>query len=185
MGDRQGFLTIRGGRLRGKKIAIPADGVRPTTDKMRGQIFNLIDTHFRLADGRARLPGAIVLDAFAGTGALGLEAQSRGAGQVTAWDTSPREVRALKGLGLAATQQSALSPATAARPADLVFLDPPYNKGLITLALRALQSAQWIDAETLIIAEAEAGLTPPEAIDVLAEKRAGSSILWVFRAPAT
>ena len=180
MGANPGFLTIRGGKLRGKKIAIPGDGVRPTTDKMREQIFNLVDRHFRLPDGRARLPGARVLDAFAGTGALGLEALSRGAGDVFAWDSSPREAKALQSLGLNASHQSALAPKTASAAMDLIFLDPPYAKGLINQALTALAREGWIDQDTLIIAEAEASLSPPEGFDIKTEKAAGQSKLWLL-----
>ena len=178
---KPGFLTVRGGKLRGKKIPIPDTGVRPTTDKMREQIFNLIDQYFRLPDGRARLLGAHVLDAFAGTSALGLEALSRGAGKVIAWDINHTEMTGLKNLGLKAVQQSALTPPLSSQAMDLIFLDPPYGKGLIARTLIALQKTGWLDAQSLVIAEAEAGLLPSEGFKVLAQKSAGQSQIWLMQ----
>ena len=152
------------------------------------QALNLIDSHFRHADGRSRWVGACVLDAFAGTGALGWEAAGRGAAQVWFWDTEPAQIRALEGLdirlpglGVQAACQSALQPPRALHPMDLIFLDPPYGKGLVDKALHALATAGWIGVETRIYAETELGTGAPLGFHVCAERISASSCLRVLQ----
>lgn len=184
---KPGFLTLRGGKWRGKKIPIPADGsVRPTTDRAREQAFALLDQHFRHVDGRMRWAGARILDAFAGTGALGLEAASRGAKHVQLWDVAAAQARSLaeaaKGFpGVVVTKVSALSPPPAGQPMDLIFLDPPYHKGLVDQALGSLGSQGWINASTLIYAETEASTPPPKGFDILVERTSASSCLRLLK----
>lgn len=188
-GAKPGFLTLRGGVYKGRRLAIPADGsVRPTTDRAREQAFDLIGQHFRLPDGRARWAGAKVLDAFAGTGALGLEAVSRGAGHLWAWDTSGREAVNLTGIArnftkaeIEVARQSALHPPKAPMAMDLVFLDPPYSKGWVASGLKALVAAGWVEVSTLIYAETEASSAMPQGYDLLAERITASSCLRLLR----
>ena len=186
---KPGFLTLRGGKFRGKKIPIPGDGsVRPTTDRAREQAFALLDQHFRHADGRARWRGARVLDAFAGTGALGLEAASRGAETVHFWDTSLQQINLLKqalkslpAFQAHVDQGSALSPSRATKPMDLIFLDPPYGKGLAERSLMALEQEGWIADQTLIYAETELGTDVPAGYLSLAERKTASSVLRLLK----
>ena len=186
MASPKGFLTLHSGRLRGKRIPVPRDGsVRPTTDRARERALGLIEAHFRHRDGRLRWSGARVLDAFAGSGALGLEALGKGAGQLWLWDHAPAQVSALRHLlaslnaeGATVAQQSALAPPPAPQAMDLIFLDPPYGKGLVPAALAALKAAGWLDAPTLVYAETEAAAPPPaEDFTVLAQRASASSCL--------
>ena len=142
----------------------------------------MLDRHFRHADGRGRWQGAWVLDAFAGTGALAMEALSRGAARVTAWDVSPRQAKALYDLAatypaLTADQSSALTPPTTQAPVDLLFLDPPYGQGLVAQALGTLEQRGWVGPQTLIYAETEQGVRLPSSFMKLEERTNAGSLL--------
>lgn len=199
---KSGFLTLRGGKYRGKKIPIPAEGVRPTTDRARAQAFDLLALHFRHADGRARWTNARVLDAFAGTGALGLEALSRGARELIFWDTGGPQCQALtqiiKDLSGAKAKvqitaqskvqaqvqrQSALTPPPppGRTPWDLILIDPPYGKNMVQRSLDALRSSGWIGPETLIYAESEQTCAAPEGFKVIEERNNAQSHLRLLR----
>ena len=135
--------------------------MRPTADRTREALFNIL-TGGKLSDeGAKRLPGARVLDAFAGTGALGLEALSRGAAEVTFMENFAPAIEIcranIKALGeeenAALLACDVLHPRPAPAPCDLVFLDPPYNQGFAELALVALKKAGWIAPEALVSVE--------------------------------
>ncbi|HVZ91794.1 MAG TPA: 16S rRNA (guanine(966)-N(2))-methyltransferase RsmD [Rhizomicrobium sp.] len=158
-------MRITGGALRGRTLATPADArVRPTADKVRQAIFNIL-AHHDFGTG-FRLEGARVCDLFAGTGAMGVEALSRGAAFALFVEDSA-DSRALiranvEALGLTgvtkiwrrdATRLGAMAPG-AGGPFDLVFLDPPYRKGLIGPALAALRAGEWLSPGALAVAEA-------------------------------
>jgi 16S rRNA (guanine966-N2)-methyltransferase len=157
-------MRIVAGRLRGLTLATPKDArVRPTSDRVREAIFNVLAHNdfgvgFRLQDAR-------VLDLFAGTGALGLEALSRGAKYVLFVDDHA-ESRALIRQNVEAANATGATkiwrrdaaglgplPANAGGPFELVFLDPPYRKGLVAGALASMREGQWLAPHALIAAE--------------------------------
>lgn len=154
-------MRVTGGRLRGRQLAVPAGrDVRPTTDRVREALFNIVQ---HAAWAGSVLDGAIVLDAFCGTGALGIEALSRGAARAWFMDTSPASLaiaqRNASALGL--DDQASFLRADATRPppaqaaATLVFLDPPYRQGLSNAALSALAAAGWIAPGAIIASEGD------------------------------
>src|SRR5438046_8641752 len=143
-------MRIVGGRLRGRALATPkSHAIRPTADRLREALFNIL-VH---AHGDP-ISGARVLDLFAGTGALGIEAVSRGAAFALFVDDGA-EARALlrqnvEALGVAAVTRifrrdaTKLGPAHPVEPFSLVFLDPPYGRGLAVKALVSAREGGWL-----------------------------------------
>ncbi len=180
-------MRVVGGRLRSRPIAGPkSDSLRPTADRLREALFNIL-TH---AYGDP-VTGARVLDLFAGTGALGIEAMSRGAAYALFVDDGV-EARALlrnntEALGLGGTTRifrrdaTKLGPAHPLEPFTLVFLDPPYRKGLAEAALTAAREGGWLKPEALAVVEeaADAGFTAPEGFTEL-ERRPYDDTELVF-----
>lgn len=165
-------MRIVGGALGGRNLHAPDDmSVRPTSDKVRQAIFNVL-AHGGFAPA---LEGAHIIDLFAGTGALGLEAISRGAAYCLFVEEAA-ESRALirrnvEAFGLTgatkiwrrdATRLGPLA-AGAGGPFALAFLDPPYRKGLIAPALAALAGGGWLARDALAVAETAADEPAPEA----------------------
>jgi len=167
-------MRIVAGRFKGRALVAPADArLRPTSDKVRQAIFNILEhSDFKGAvAGAAGLEGARVIDLFAGTGALGLEALSRGA-RYCLFVEEAAESRALirenvEALALTgaskiwrrdATNLGALDTLS---PFDLAFLYPPYRKNLLAPALKGLASGGWLNAGALIVAEAAEDETIP------------------------
>ncbi|CAA7624624.1 16S rRNA (guanine(966)-N(2))-methyltransferase RsmD [Magnetospirillum sp. UT-4] len=174
-------MRIVGGRHRGRRLAAPAGGAtRPTADRAREALFNIL-AHSPLV----ALDGAVVVDAFAGSGALGLEALSRGAAAVTFLDSHPAALAAirdnLKSLGETATvlRADATRPPAAVAPCTLAFLDAPYGKGLSEPALAALAGAGWLAESALCVVEVAAAedFTPPDGFTVVDERRYGAAKL--------
>jgi 16S rRNA (guanine966-N2)-methyltransferase len=159
-------MRITGGTFRGRLLAAPADAsVRPTSDRTRQAIFNMLQ-HKDFGIGFA-LDGAAALDLFAGTGALGIEALSHGARWCLLVDDSAdsralqrENVEALNLTGATriwrrdATELGPISP-SAGGPFNLVFLDPPYRKGLIPRALKSLTEGGWLADKALLVAETD------------------------------
>ena len=152
-------MRIIGGRNRGRKLVLPDEAyTRPTTDRVREAIFNILLHH-----PAVRLQGSRVLDGFAGSGAMGLEALSRGALHVTFVEHQLNVAKVLQQNieGLANKNHvklihgDLLKIKTAAYPMDLVFLDPPYGKGLEFTAIPYLHRQGWIDKNTIIIYETD------------------------------
>jgi len=152
-------MRIVGGKFRGKVLTSPEDdSIRPTADRTRESVFNILAS--RLG---ASFDGLRVLDLFAGTGALGLEALSRGASHVTFVDTGADarglirdHIEAFGAGGVAKLLRrdaTALGEAGTMGPVDLVFLDPPYGKGLAEQALVSLRNGGWLKPETLLVLE--------------------------------
>jgi len=152
-------MRIIGGKFRGKVLTSPEDdSIRPTADRTRESVFNILAS--RLG---ASFDGLRVLDLFAGTGALGLEALSRGASHVTFVDTGADarglirdHIEAFGAGGVAKLLRrdaTALGEAGTMGPVDLVFLDPPYGKGLAEQALVSLRNGGWLKPETLLVLE--------------------------------
>ena len=161
-----GKLRIIGGVWRGRSIAVATDGVRPTSDRAREAVFNRLIHGF--TDHGFRLPGARVADVFAGSGALGLEALSRGAARVTFLERDPAIATLIRDniAHLDAEDRAmvmgadATSPPRAVDPCDLVLLDPPYSEDVMTAALSGLARQGWLKPGTLVVAETE-GSAPP------------------------
>src|ERR1700744_939291 len=165
-------MRVTGGTFRGRLLTGPRDmRVRPTSDRTRQAIFNML-LHKDFGIGFT-LDGIRVLDLFAGTGALGIEAISHGAAWCLLVDDSAdsralqrENVEALNLTGATriwrrdATDLGEMSP-TAGGPFNLVFLDPPYRKGLIPKALKSLQTG-WLAPNALLVAETES-LEPLDA----------------------
>lgn len=181
-------MRVVGGRLRGRPLLGPEDAsVRPTADRAREALFGLLTqgrvVQERLAEGRPLLPGARVIDAFAGTGALGIEALSRGAESAVFLETAPAALAVLRqnlrALGL--VREGEVLPADATRPpaprqpADLLLMDPPYRSGLAAPALEALSAAGWLATDALVAIEQEKGepLLPPPGFVELDRRRYG------------
>ncbi|MDE2517557.1 MAG: 16S rRNA (guanine(966)-N(2))-methyltransferase RsmD [Rhodospirillales bacterium] len=184
-------MRIIAGSWRGRALAAPAgSATRPTAERVRQALFDML-AHApwaRRADGRAVLDDAVVLDGFAGTGALGLEALSRGAANAHFFETDRAALAALRAniaaCGAQARARVMAADLCAAPPGprcDLVFLDPPYGRDLLAPALLRLRATGWLDAATLIVAET-ARAAPAPAADILAERAHGAARLWVWRA---
>ena len=168
MRNGRALMRIVGGRFRGHRLKTPADErVRPTTDRVRESLFNIL-----LHMDPPVMDGAVVLDLFAGTGALGLEALSRGAARAVFVDLDARSL-ALVRENIAAMRAEALCKmvkADAARlapspvGATLAFLDPPYGKALVAPALLAAAGGGWLAPGAVVVIETaageEAGLPP-------------------------
>lgn len=160
-------MRITGGIYGGRRLVAPDDArVRPTSDRTRQAIFNML-RHKDFGIGFA-LEGAAVLDLFAGTGALGIEALSHGARWCLLVDDSA-DSRAIQrenveALGLTgvtriwrrdATDLGPIGP-SAGGPFNLVFLDPPYRQALIPKALQSLKAGGWLADNALVVAESDA-----------------------------
>jgi 16S rRNA (guanine966-N2)-methyltransferase len=162
-------MRIVAGRHRGRRLLAPTGtATRPTSDRLRQALFDML-WHAPWA-GRDAVEGAQVLDAFAGTGALGLEALSRGAARATFIENDRAALAALRA-NIADLREDASArviagdatrPPRTAEPCGLTFLDPPYGHDLVATALTALAAAGWIAPAALIVAEVGAR----EALDV-------------------
>ena len=162
-------MRIVAGRFKGRTLKAPKDdSLRPTSDKVRQAIFNILEH----GDFAPNLEGARVVDLFAGTGALGLEALSRGA-RYCLFIEEAAEARALireyvEALGLTGATKiwrrdaAALGGLDTLAPFDLAFLDPPYRKGLLVPAMRGMANGGWLTAGALIVAEAAEDETIPD-----------------------
>lgn len=180
-------MRVVGGRLKGRNIASPASrDIRPTQDRLREALFNILVHAYE-----DPIEGARVLDLFAGTGALGIEATSRGAA-FTLFVDNGAEARALlrnnvEALGLGGVTKvyrrdaTNLGPARPVEPFSLVFLDPPYGKGLAEKALASLRDGGWLVPSALLVVEESkaAAFKAPEGFEEL-ERRAYDDTEFVF-----
>jgi 16S rRNA (guanine966-N2)-methyltransferase len=180
-------MRIIAGTLRGKTLTAPAGmSTRPTAQRMRQALFDIL-VHAPWA-GAALLEGAAVLDVFAGTGALGLEALSRGAAQATFMENDPLALSALRANIVACRSEArtrvvdadALAPPKGL-PHSIVFLDPPYEQGLLDKALASLRRTGWIAPSSLLIAETarQEPMMPPG--EVLARRAHGAAQITIWR----
>lgn len=153
-------MRIIAGSLKGRRLAAPTwEGLRPTSDRLRETLFNIL---------QHQVAGARVLDGFAGTGAIGIEALSRGAAHVTFVEKDPRACRLLAEnlarcgvTGGYTIERAALMPALARQPHlfDLVILDPPY--GLIDLEANVEAALRHLAPGGRLVLEHAARRTPP------------------------
>ena len=186
-------MRITGGQFRGRTLVEPPDQrVRPTSDKVRQAIFNIL-AHHDFETG-FRLEGARVIDVFAGTGALGLEALSRGAANALFIDDSAesralirRNVEAMNLTGVAkiwrrdATEMGPLGTG-AGGPFELAFLDAPYRKSLTERALMSLVAGGWLAPVALAVAEtaADEKVEAPGGFKLLDSRSYGETAVHIF-----
>lgn len=181
-------MRIVGGSLRGRKLATPKnDAIRPTTDRNRESLFNIL-VH-RWPD---HLQGR-VLDCFAGTGALGLEALSRGATFCAFIEKSSQGLSLINGnintLSLQACSQvvrrDAIKPCevVATGPFDLIFADPPYGRGLGEKAVAALMAENWIAKDAVLVLEEKTGALPHDldGFELDDERVLGETTIGIYR----
>ena len=183
-------MRIVGGRFRGRAVAAPKhEGLRPTADRVRESLFNILEhgiADFGVADAR-------VIDLFAGTGALGFEALSRGAQFCLFVEESP-EARALIRDTIEALQLTGqtrifrrdatdLGPAGTMAPFTLAFLDPPYDKGLGERALQSLSEGGWLVAGALAVLEerAKATISLPARFHEIERRTYGDTQILITR----
>lgn len=182
-------MRIVGGRFRGAALAAPkTQAIRPTSDRLRESLFNI------LAHGhRESLEETRVLDLFSGTGALGLEALSRGA-RFCLFVEEAAEARGLirtnvEALGLGGATKlwrrdaTKLGPRSAVEPFDLAFLDPPYGKGLADAALAAIVDGDWLKPGALVVVEETSAvdLVIPTQMEEVDRRDQSESSLWFLR----
>jgi len=178
-------MRIVGGRHGGRTLAAPkSQAIRPTADRLREALFNIL-TH-SYGDP---VEGARVLDLFAGTGALGLEALSRGADFVLFVDDGAEARALLRGnvdaLGAGGASKvyrrdaTRLGPAHPMEPFGLAFLDPPYGRGLAERALTSAHNGGWLTADALIVVEEAAGtaFATPEGFEEIERREYGDTQL--------
>jgi 16S rRNA (guanine966-N2)-methyltransferase len=180
-------MRVVGGRLKGRNIAAPTSrDIRPTADRLRESVFNILVHAYDNPIDDAR-----VLDLFAGTGALGIEAISRGATFALFIDNGAEarallrnnvETLALGGVSKVYRRDATdLGPAHPMQPFSLAFLDPPYGKGLAEKALASLRDGGWLTPRALVVVEEAkaAGFGAPEGFEEL-ERRAYDDTEFVF-----
>jgi len=178
-------MRVVGGRLKGRNLASPSSReIRPTADRLRESVFNILIHAYDDPIQDAR-----VLDLFAGTGALGIEAVSRGAA-FTLFVDNGAEARALlrnnvEALGLGGVTKvyrrdaTNLGPVHPMEPFSLAFLDPPYGKGLGEKALTSARDGGWLAPDALIVVEeaSDAGFAPPAGFDEIERRDYGDAQL--------
>lgn len=182
-------MRVVGGRLRGRPLTGPhSNAIRPTSDRLRKSLFNILAHSFALPQADTR-----VLDLFAGTGALGIEALSRGAAQALFVETGVEgrgiirtnmEAFGLNGVARILRRDAAsLGGAGTIAPFDLVFLDPPYGKGLGEKALASAAEGGWLKHGALCVLEerADAPVVLPAGFDTLDRREVGDSQLIFAR----
>ncbi len=177
-------MRIIAGRFRSVALTSVGKGdagahLRPTTDRVRESLFNVLHNHDVLV-------GAQVLDLFAGTGALGLEALSRGAAHVTFVDDGRVAGRLIReniaklrvaGETRLITRDARALPACAGTPCDLVFLDPPYGKDLGQRALAQAGAAGWLAQDAFVVWEEAGPMQAPEGFTPVDQRKYGDS--WI------
>jgi 16S rRNA (guanine966-N2)-methyltransferase len=180
-------MRIVGGKFKGTALASVGKGdaaahLRPTTDRVRETVFNVL-AHGGYGDP---VEGSRVLDLFAGTGALGFEALSRGAAEVTFVDDGAKSRSLIQeNIGVLNAQSTTkfhsrnatqMGPVSG-EPCDLVFLDPPYGKGLGQLALLSALAGGWLTHDALCVWEEASEQVAPVGFTMIEARRYGES--WV------
>ena len=180
-------MRIIAGDWRGRKLTAPAgDTTRPTADRTRETLFSMLVSRLGSFDGLS------VADLFAGSGALGLEALSRGAARCTFVEQDAAALKALKanvaaleaGTRADVRASSVLSLGPAKEPLDLLLLDPPYNSGAGAVALDKLQRLGWIGPATWISLETAVNDEPEvKGLEAVADRKVGKARLTLLRMP--
>ena len=182
-------MRIVGGRNRGRRLIAPVGAAtRPTSDRIREAIFNIL-----IHGTGLELDGAQVLDLFAGTGALGFEALSRGAASVCFIDNASAELDLIRANAEALVEKDAIvvradiwklgPPPVGAASFGLAFLDPPYGGGLVKAALEALAGPGWLADGAILVIETGRGenIEPSGAYEMVEERLFGSTKISFVR----
>ncbi len=182
------MLRIISGKHRGRKLIVPeSKSVRPTTDRTRESVFNIL-THSEFASGC--LVGAKVLDVCCGSGAMGFEALSRGASSVTFLDNSPEALKIVEQNAKSLQEQSNISflraDATSLPKANkrfgLIFIDPPYKDNLTDIILEQLTQKAWLEENAIIIVEQHENSKVPSCnLDYIESRKYGNSMVSFFK----
>ncbi|MFL6119932.1 16S rRNA (guanine(966)-N(2))-methyltransferase RsmD [Actinophytocola sp.] len=177
------MTRIVAGAAGGRRLAVPPKGTRPTSDRVREALFSAVESAVDLSAAR-------VLDLYAGTGALGLEALSRGAGFALFVESAPAALAVLRknitAVGLPgevrAGKVAAVLASGTASPFDLVFLDPPYAVTDLSGELRALVSGGWVGPDSVVIVErsrrAGAVVWPEPLVELRVKHYGETSLYW-------
>jgi len=184
-------MRIVGGKHKRRALQTPRDrAIRPTSDRAREAIFNLLAHGPAVAQTGFSIDGSTVLDAFCGTGALGLEALSRGAAAATfldsdqaALDLARANAEALgETLHARFLRVDASDPPPAPSAHSLVLLDPPYGKGLARPALTALAAEGWFAPGAIIVLEQATGedMEAPPGVTLIEQRRYGAADLVIL-----
>jgi 16S rRNA (guanine966-N2)-methyltransferase len=188
-------MRIVGGEFRGRPLAAPSGReTRPTSDRLRETLFDILAHGLHRHGMPDRVAGARVLDLFAGTGALALEALSRGAAMALLVEDGA-EARGLirknvETLGLTGRARiyrrdaTRLGPVGTLKPFTLAFADPPYGKGLGEAALASALAGGWLEPDALCVLEESAAsvVSPPAGFDLLESRTIGDSAIHLMRA---
>ncbi|MEH6402241.1 MAG: 16S rRNA (guanine(966)-N(2))-methyltransferase RsmD [Sneathiella sp.] len=191
-------MRIVSGEFRGKLLAIPEDKrIRPTADRIREALFNILAHGTDYLTDNGPLPrGARVLDMFAGTGALGVEALSRGAEHVTFMDNNPESLKLIRQNVAAINAQhksniysrNGTNLGRNGSAVDLILMDPPYSQDLAVPCLEGLLAGGWCYEKTVIVLElaTKDKFEAPEGFEVMDERKYGSTKLYFLgiKAPA-
>jgi 16S rRNA (guanine966-N2)-methyltransferase len=177
-------MRIIAGTHRGRSLISPErDDIRPTSDKIRQAIFNVLQARSLVVDQD-------VLDTFCGTGALGFEALSQGASRAVFWDSNPASIslaqKNAEKLKLLETSEfrhiDSLNPPPALQIFPLCFLDPPYHKNMVMQAIQALKTSGWIDSGSTLVCEMEVGAAFDHTLgDIVFEKVYGDTQIIILK----
>jgi 16S rRNA (guanine966-N2)-methyltransferase len=179
-------MRIIAGKLRGRRLLAPkGETIRPTGERAREALFDILE------HGEPPLRGAAFLDLFCGTGAVGLEAHSRGAAEVVLIDHEREALRLAEANlarlgappGVRLLARDATVPGPAPHPFDIVFLDPPYRSGLAAAALESLAANGWLGGDARVIVElaAKDDLDLPDDYALERERRYGRTKFLLLR----
>jgi 16S rRNA (guanine966-N2)-methyltransferase len=185
-------MRVVGGKFRGRTLAAPESrAIRPTSERLRESIFDILAHRYPQS-----IDGARVVDLFAGSGALAIEALSRGA-RFALFVDNGAEARALiranvESLGLGGVTRiwradaTKLGKAPSGEPFTLAFLDPPYGQGLASPALAALVAGGWLASPALCVVEeaAKAEIAAPESLALIDERTYGDTRILIFASAA-
>lgn len=177
-------MRIISGSRRGRKlVSFSGDSIRPTTDRVKESVFNLIQEY---------VAGSKVLDLFGGSGALSLEALSRGAKRAVIVDCDKRSVGVIKEnikiTGFLENAEVVFQKAEAylkiaEEKFDIIFLDPPYNKGFVTPLLSLISKRHILSEKGIVVLESDFGDEHGEAegLDILKQRKYGRTFITVYK----
>lgn len=187
-------MRVIAGKFKGRNIDTlheKGKNIRPTTGKTREALFNILSHGQFLSGDKKLLDGARVLDLFCGSGALAIEALSRGAAYAVLVDMDKDHLEIartnIKNLGeeqnAAFIRANSSTPPPAHLPCNLIFIDPPYNKGLAQITLTNLVKGNWLAENAVIVVETakKEDVTPPESFEEMADRIYGNSRIRILR----
>ena len=183
---KKGLIRITSGSLKNKIIHVSkSNGIRPTSEKVRQAIFNCLTHSF--PEYNFNIQNAKVADLYAGTGALGLEALSRGASHISFFENDETHLETIKKniklLNLSSNVKiypnDPLSVISTLKPFDLILVDPPYGKGLIQRSINAIANFNLIKKSGIIVIESniDESLIPPNGMQLLKSKKYGKTLI--------